>query len=118
MPGSGDRMVANLGSWRGRQPSESEWERLAACPCPACQRGGLAGLKASRLEGFCQRAAHNLWVVLEERRWLEEQMAAGAYAEEFEGRLDNSIYLPLIRRLVDEQRPGGNETNTDDQVKR
>jgi hypothetical protein len=103
LPGSGDRMVANMGSWRGREPSPAEWAWLAACPCPGCQKGGLVGLKASRLEGFCQRATHNLWVVLEEQRWLAEHLAGGTYAEEYLRRLDNSIYLPLIRRLVDER---------------
>ena len=28
LPGSGDRIVANLGSWRGREPSENEWKAL------------------------------------------------------------------------------------------
>src|SRR5215475_1971747 len=28
LPGSGDRMVANLGKWRGRTPSKEEWDKL------------------------------------------------------------------------------------------
>ncbi len=38
LPGCGDRSVANLGSWRGREPDATEWERLRCCPCPACQQ--------------------------------------------------------------------------------
>ncbi len=38
LPGRGDRIVASLGSWRGREPNEQEWEILAACPCPACAK--------------------------------------------------------------------------------
>jgi queuine/archaeosine tRNA-ribosyltransferase len=48
LPGRGDRMVADLGSWRGRKPSQEEWETLAACRCPACQNFKLAGLKAKK----------------------------------------------------------------------
>jgi 7-cyano-7-deazaguanine tRNA-ribosyltransferase len=35
LPGSGDRMVAELGSWRGRRLSPAEREILQNCPCPA-----------------------------------------------------------------------------------
>jgi hypothetical protein len=102
LPGSGDRMVANLGSWRGKKPSDEEWELLASCSCPACRKYGLEGLKASRIEGFCNRATHNLWVLLEENRMIHKHIANGTYANWYETHLDNSVYLPLIRQLLKE----------------
>lgn len=100
LAGSGDRMVADLGSWRGRRPSAEEWEVLEACACPACRRSGIEGLKARRLEGFCNRATHNLWVLLEEAEWLDNHLERGTYAASYQARLDNSIYLPLIRQVL------------------
>jgi 7-cyano-7-deazaguanine tRNA-ribosyltransferase len=96
LPGRGDRVVANLGSWRGREPDEEEWNVLAACRCPACQRFGVEGLKASRLQGFCNRATHNLWTLLDEARQIEEHLADGTYETWYEEHVDNSIYRPLI----------------------
>ena len=34
LPGSGDRSLAELGTWRGRQPDAREWELLVSCPVP------------------------------------------------------------------------------------
>ncbi len=93
-------MVADLGSWRGRRPIAEEWEVLSACECPACRRSGIEGLKARRLEGFCNRATHNLWVLLEEAEWLDDHLERGAYEISYQARLDNSIYLPLIRQVL------------------
>ena len=104
LPGSGDRMVADLGSWRGRKPSPEEWERLTACPCPACRYAGVDGLKSSGVSGFSNRAAHNLWVLLEEAHAIETRLTDGSYADWYEQHLDNSIYLPLIRQTL-RQRP-------------
>lgn len=101
LPGSGDRMVTNLGKWRGRAPDKHEWKRLRRCRCPACSAEGLRGLKADGLKGFCNRATHNLWVVLEEARWLEKHLNAGTYANNYRRRLDNSTYLPLIAKLLE-----------------
>ncbi len=101
LPGSGDRMVTNLGKWRGRSPSVEEWKKLRRCRCPACQAGGVLGLKASGLGGFCNRATHNLWVLLEEARWLEKHLLADSYAENCRRRLDNSTYLPLIKKILE-----------------
>lgn len=100
LPGSGDRMVANLGKWRGRTPSEEEWEKLRRCPCPACSENGVEGLRADRLAGFCNRATHNLWVLLDEARWLEGQLQAKTYEDNYRGRLDNSTYLPLVMQVL------------------
>jgi 7-cyano-7-deazaguanine tRNA-ribosyltransferase len=101
LPGSGDRMVADLGSWRGRRPSAEEREILRTCPCPACERFGLKGLAASRIEGFCNRATHNLWVLLEETCWIREHLESDTYTERYKGRLNNSIYSRLVDRVVE-----------------
>ncbi len=101
LPGSGDRMIADLGSWRGRKLSLEEREILLNCPCPACTLNGLAGLAASRIEGFCNRATHNLWVLLEEGHWVEDHLTGGTYVEHYKDRLDNSTYKPLIEKAVE-----------------
>lgn len=101
LPGSGDRTVASLGSWRGRQPSDEEWRQLEACGCPACRRMGLEGLRAGGQPGFCHRATHNLYVLLEEARWIREQLGAGTYLQRYQGRLRNTIYLPLVRQAAE-----------------
>jgi 7-cyano-7-deazaguanine tRNA-ribosyltransferase len=100
LPGSGDRMVANLGNWRGRTPNKEEWEKLGRCRCPACATNEVRGLKASGLDGFCNRATHNLWVLLEEARWLKRHLTSGTYENNYRRRLDNSTYLPLIRKVL------------------
>lgn len=104
LPGSGDRLVADLGKWRGRTPSDAEWERLRKCRCPACRKHGIEGLSASKLGGFCSRATHNLWVLLDENRWLDKHIANGTYARNYSRRLDNSIYKPIIDAML-EHRP-------------
>lgn len=101
LPGSGDRIVAQLGSWRGRTPSEEEWEILVNCLCPACKQHGRIGLQASGLSGFCNRATHNLATLIGEAQWIEEHLSAGTYAASYKDRLDNSIYRPIIEQLVE-----------------
>jgi len=100
LPGRGDRMVADLGSWRGRRLSEAEEQELASCECPACQQEVPGALKARGIAGFCARAVHNLWVLLEEAKWIERELGRGTYAETFKRHLENSTYRPLIERLV------------------
>lgn len=100
LPGSGERMVAELGNWRGRRPSDEEWERLRECNCPACQAHGVEGLVAHRSFGFCNRATHNLWVILEEVKLIEKHIADGSYSEWYPTHLDNTVYRPLIDQLV------------------
>jgi 7-cyano-7-deazaguanine tRNA-ribosyltransferase len=101
LPGSGDRMMAELGSWKGRALNTEEREVLRDCPCPACALNGLEGLAEGRMEGFCNRATHNLWVLLEEARWVEDRLASGTYRECYKDRLDNTIYKPLIEKAVE-----------------
>jgi hypothetical protein len=100
LPGSGDRAVASLGSWRGREPSKEEWHKLQRCRCPACAKNGLKGLKLGGLVGFCNRATHNLWVLLDEERWLSKHLQAGTYETNYRRRLTNSTYLPLIHKML------------------
>jgi 7-cyano-7-deazaguanine tRNA-ribosyltransferase len=101
LPGSGDRMVAELGSWSGRRPNPQEQEILRSCSCPACERFGLDGLVASHIEGFCNRATHNLWVLLEETRWIRERLESDTYTRQYKDRLNNSIYSRLVDRVVE-----------------
>lgn len=100
LPGSGDRVIAELGSWKGRSLSQQEVKILRACLCPACQREGIRGLKATGVRGFRNRATHNLWTLLQEAKWIEKNMAAETYYEEYKEHLDNTIYRPLIEYLV------------------
>ncbi len=61
---------------------------------------GVKGLKAKKLHGFCCRATHNLWVLLEENRWLEQQLTAGTYLQNYAARVNNSTYKPIIDQLL------------------
>jgi hypothetical protein len=100
LPGTGERLLAELGSWRGRQLSEAEKVTLQNCPCPACQAEGLDGLKLSGKQGFCNRATHNLHVLLEEANWVSAELDSENYAVSYKRRLDNTTYRPLIDELV------------------
>lgn len=100
LPGSGDRVIVELGSWRGRALSKPEMRTLRACLCPACRLEGVRGLKATGVRGFRNRATHNLWTLLEEVKWIEKNLAAGTYREAYKEHLDNTIYRPLIEYLV------------------
>jgi hypothetical protein len=51
--------------------------------------------------GFCNRATHNLWTLLEEARLIEEHLRDGTYRTWYGGHLDNTIYRPLIEGLVE-----------------
>jgi tRNA-guanine family transglycosylase len=103
LPGRGDRMVANMGSWRGRAPSDDEWHTLSTCHCPACDRFGLRGLSASGLVGFCHRATHNLWTLLQEAQSIEFHLSSGDYESWYMSHVDNSIYRPLIECVLKNQ---------------
>lgn len=100
LPGSGDRIVTQLGSWRGRGLNDAEAATLDACGCPPCQLFGHDSIRARGLAGASHRATHNLWVLLEEARLIEQHLAAGAYAGWYDSHLDNTIYAPLIESIV------------------
>lgn len=103
LPGRGERTVANLGNWRGREPSEDEWAMLEACLCPACLQFGLEGLKQNGIDGFCNRATHNLWTLLDEARQIEEQLENGTYQTWYSQHVENSIYRPLIDYVLEQR---------------
>lgn len=98
--GTGDRMVADLGSWRGRKPDDKEWKILSKCDCPACKKYGLEGLKASLVRGFRNRATHNLWILLEEAQLIQQHLVSGTYEEWYLTHLDNTLYRPLIDQII------------------
>ena len=100
LPGRGDRMVVDLGSWSGRVPDAVEWEMLESCMCPACRKFGIAGLRARRIHGFMNRATHNLWTLLEEARLIKHHLAKGTYREWYGDHVENSSYRPLIDYLL------------------
>ena len=101
LPGIGDRSIADLGNWKVREPNTEELKLLEDCQCPACQEQGIGGLKIDRTIGFCNRATHNLWTLLEENRMIQEHLKAGTYAEWYKDHLHNTIYRPLIEQLVE-----------------
>ncbi|WNZ24415.1 hypothetical protein HJG54_17170 [Leptolyngbya sp. NK1-12] len=109
LPGTGERIVADLGSWRGRSLSEEELEKLEKCKCPACQRYGIKGLKLSKSEikgtggqGFCNRATHNLYVLLKEEKDIHYHLDKKQdYKTWYKKHLDNTIYRPLIDQLAE-----------------
>ena len=101
LPGIGERTVTKLGKWKGREPNAQELEKLIECQCPACQKYGIEGLKANLTYGFCNRATHNLWTLLEENRMIQKHLKDGTYAEWYRDHLYNSTYRPLIDLLVE-----------------
>ena len=100
LPGTGDRIVTQLGSWRGRFLSPAEVAILDACACPPCQRFGGESIRARGLPGASHRATHNLWVLLQEAALIERHLRAGSYQSWYRGHLDNTIYAPLIEHVV------------------
>ena len=101
LTGIGDRAIAELGNWKIREPNQQEQKKLIECQCPACQQYGLDGLKANLIYGFCNRATHNLWTLLEENRMIQEHLKNKTYVEWYKEHLHNSTYRPLIDRIVE-----------------
>lgn len=99
--GCGERMVAELGSWRGRSLNTKELKMLRACHCPTCQLKGMKGLKATGAEGFRNRATHNLWTLLEEAKWIQRHLKNGTYKDEYANHINNSVYRRLIDYVVE-----------------
>ncbi|MCE2396863.1 hypothetical protein J4G02_20275 [Candidatus Poribacteria bacterium] len=100
LQGCGDRLVAQLGKWRGRKPSDEEHKQLSECQCPSCLEFGIEGLAESGIEGFSKRASHNLWTLLEESRLIDSHISNGTYACWYRDHLNNSIYRPLVDSVV------------------
>lgn len=106
LPGRGDRLLTDLGSWRGRRPNEDEWAILRECTCPACSQFGVKGLLEGGLVGFCNRATHNLWTLLQEAAEVERHLAKGldVYEAWYKEHVENSIYEPLIAYALELRR--------------
>jgi 7-cyano-7-deazaguanine tRNA-ribosyltransferase len=100
LPGSGERTAIELGSWRGRAVSTAEWKKLRNCSCPGCLLNGKEGLRALGVQGFRNRATHNLWTLLEEADWIKKRLRNKTYKDEYVNHLDNSIYRQLIDHVV------------------
>jgi len=100
LPGSGERTAIELGSWRGRAVSTAEWKKLRTCSCPGCLLNGRKGLRALGVQGFRNRATHNLWTLLEEVDWIKKRLRDKTYKDEYVNHLDNSIYRQLIDHVV------------------
>jgi hypothetical protein len=75
---------------------------------PACRTFGLDGLRTSGLAGFCNRATHNLWILLKEAQWVDERLTNGTYQRCYQVRLAQARIKKLsaagagiqIRRLT------------------
>jgi 7-cyano-7-deazaguanine tRNA-ribosyltransferase len=102
LPGKSERTISDLGSWNGRKLDLEEEKILQSCKCPACQKFGYEGLKLNGSEGFCIRATHNLWTLLQEEKWIQEKFALDTYFDTYQQRVDKSAYRVLIDYLVQE----------------
>ena len=100
LQGCGDRLVAQLGKWRGRELSDDERRQLSKCQCPSCQKFEIQGLEENGIEGFSKRATHNLWTLLEEARLIDSHISNGTYRDWYQGHLINSTYRPLVDKVV------------------
>jgi 7-cyano-7-deazaguanine tRNA-ribosyltransferase len=96
LPGRGDRLLTQFGTWRGRKLDKNELEILAACQCPGCLESGIKGLKASGAVGFYRRATHNLHVLLTELENIESQIRDNTYENWYTSHVFNSFFLKLI----------------------
>jgi hypothetical protein len=101
LPGTGERIIAPLGNWRGRTVNQEEETVLKKCRCPACNSYGLDGLKANKIKGFCNRATHNLWTLLEEAKLIESHKKRGTYKDWYKEHLDNTTYRPLVDKVLE-----------------
>jgi len=107
LPGRGERSVIPLSSWRGVEVSQEEIQMLEVCPCPACQRYGLIGLRSCNarsnkegrgigISGFKIRAIHNLWTLLREAEEVESKMQSKEYNMWYRNHVKSTILLRLI----------------------
>ena len=96
LPGRGDRLLTQLGNWRGRGLDKTEREMLAACQCPGCAEASVKGLKASGAIGFYRRATHNLYVLLAELEEIEKRLDDETYKEWYPTHVFNSVFVKLI----------------------
>src|SRR5690606_2593477 len=100
LPGHGDRVIADMGSWRGRRLDANELQLLKACECPSCQRLGIDGLGWIGVEGFCNRVTQNRWVLHNEFAAIETHSKANTCLDRYQTHLTKSIYVPLIKQVI------------------
>lgn len=103
LPGRGDRLITQLGTWRGRALDKKEEDMLAACECPGCKEAGVKGLEASGAIGFYRRATHNLYVLLNELNEIESHLANDTYRTWYPDHVFNSVFLKLIDYALSEK---------------
>jgi 7-cyano-7-deazaguanine tRNA-ribosyltransferase len=103
LPGKTERTISELGSWHGRKLDEEDEKALTTCDCPACLKFGIEGLKLSGTNGFSNRATHNLWVLLQENKWIQEKMTDGSYSDLYKERVQTSSYRLLLDELVEKK---------------
>jgi 7-cyano-7-deazaguanine tRNA-ribosyltransferase len=96
LPGRGDRLLTQLGNWRGRSLDKKECALLNECKCPGCQEAGIEGLSASGTIGFARRATHNLYVLLEELNEIDNRLMNGSYHTWYSTHVFNGMFLRLI----------------------
>lgn len=100
--GTGDRVVADFGKWRGRRLSPKERASLRDCGCGSCSTFGPKELEKDGLRGFGARASHNLWVLVQELREAEARVSAPGYLAWVQAHLDNRVFLPLLQHALRE----------------
>jgi queuine/archaeosine tRNA-ribosyltransferase len=100
--GQGERQAVKLGSWRGRELKKDDWAELAKCRCPACRLNGRSGLKADGIDGFTNRAVHNLAVLLDEAALIERHQAAGDFADWSRRRLRGHRMAGLVELALED----------------
>jgi hypothetical protein len=107
IPGKGERSIVKLGSWRGVEVSEDDIQFLSHCQCPACRNFGIEGLRDSNprnggnrrgfgSKGFANRATHNLWILLQEAKEIEQQMEDDTYKQWYGEHVASLIFRDLI----------------------
>jgi hypothetical protein len=103
LPGKSERTIAELGSWNGRKLNREDRDLLKKCGCPVCKKRGIKALTAKASGGFRNRATHNLWTLLLENKWIQENIANGTYLLRYKKRIENSVYRSLVESLVEKQ---------------
>ena len=96
LPGRGDRLLIQLGNWRGRSLDKKEQALLDECKCPGCQEAGIEGLSISETIGFARRATHNLYVLLAELNEIDNRLKNGSYHAWYSTHVFNGTFLRLI----------------------
>lgn len=102
LPGHGERLLTQLGSWQGRELSRKERALLKECECPGCRQAGIRGLSASGTVGFARRATHNLYVLLEELIEVEARIKHDTYQSWYPTHVFNDMFLRLIEYALNQ----------------